>query len=156
MRVLRDAVLISAVVGYLIFAWVTLDRRSDEQRIAGLVADTVEAVNKRDLGGALRYVSRDYRGEDGLNRERLRMLAAQALRSEADFHASARIEHLAVRGEEATALVYASVEDEQGRALYARELTLSLVLEPARHALVFPVRAWRIKSVGNLGADHVF
>lgn len=156
MRLLRDVGLITAVVGYLLFAWVTLDRRGSEERIVSLVEDAVKAVNERDLGGVLRYVSRDYRDDEGFNRERIRMLLAQGMRTETKYHASARVDDITVGGDQAVLRVFVSVENDIGAVFYKRTLTLRLRQEAARHALIFPVKTWRIVSAGDLGINETF
>ncbi|MGB9618977.1 MAG: hypothetical protein ACPL7K_01035, partial [Armatimonadota bacterium] len=84
--------LIAAAYG--IYAVATLDRRADEVRIRSLIADTARAVQKRDLGGTIACLSRHYSDDRGFNYDRLRMLAAQALRTEFEYSVSAEVDSL--------------------------------------------------------------
>lgn len=150
MRVVWVVTLIAAVATYLVFAWATVDRRTDEVRIESLITDIETAVNKRDLSGTMRWVSKEYKDEDGLNRERLRMIVAQGFRVDKDYAAVGSIQELSVAGTHATAKLHALVTSESGEKLYDRYVILTLRQEPTRHALLFPAKAWRIVSVSNL------
>jgi len=156
MRTILSVSLAIALAGYVIFAWLTVDRRGDDARIRSLFADTVVAVNKRDLGGAMRWVSEEYKDENGLNHDRLRMLVAQGLRVEKDFTASGELLSLNVQGDEAKATVHALVKDESGETLYDRNLSVSLRKESGRHAWFVSTTVWRVVSVRYLDLEQLF
>ncbi len=138
---------------YAIYALATVDRRADDARIRSMIADTVTAIQNRDLGGTIACLSRHYRDDQGLNYERLRMLAAQSLRIETDYTASAEIDSLEIRADSATVELRAAVRAADTNYLYNRALTLHLRKEPTRHMGVIPTQVWRVVKVDNLGLD---
>jgi hypothetical protein len=139
---------------YGIYAVATIDRRPDEQRIRSMVQSAAESIEKRDLSGVISCVSRNYEDEAGLNYDRLRVLAAQALRDEARFTASAEIRSLKVAGEKAVVELHAVIKGADGGEVYDRDVTLLLDKEPTRHMLVAPTKVWRVVSTRNLGIDY--
>ena len=143
--------LIVAIYG--IYAFATLDRRADEVRIRSLIADTVAAIQKRDLGGTIACLSRDYKDDSGLNYDRLRVLTAQSLRVESQYTASARIDSLRIDGDRAAVGLRAAVKAVGGDYLYQRNLTLHLRKEPSRHMGIIPIKVWRVVKVDHLGLN---
>jgi hypothetical protein len=151
MRMLWSVSLAIALACYGLFAYLTLDRRSDEVKIRSLIEDTVAAIGKRDLGGTMRCVSENYRDAEELNRDRLRMLVAQAFRAEPEYTASADVRTLSVEGDSAVVFLRAVVKSRLGESIYNRELVLSFRRESGRHALIVPTKVWRVVSAQNLG-----
>ena len=143
--------LITMVIGYLVYGFVTIDRRGDADQIGSLINDEAAAIQQRDLSTAMAGISKDYKGDDGMNYDRLRLLTAQALRQETSYTASVDSPRIDVRGENATVVVHAVVKSESGGAMYDRQLTVTLRKERGIHAAVIPVSVWRIVSVKNLG-----
>jgi len=154
MRTLLSVTLAIAVACYAVFAYVTVDRRGDEAKITALIADTVNAVNKRDLGGAMRCVSENYTDEEGLNRDRLRVLVAQTFRAEPEFTATADVSKSSMQSDTATVALRAVVKTRLGESIYDRGLVLSLRKESARRALILPTEVWRVVSVEGLGLQN--
>jgi hypothetical protein len=151
MRVLWSVTLAVAVASYTLFAYVTVDRRGDEAKIKSLLDRTVVAVNKRDIGGAMRCISENYKDSENLNRDRLRVLCAQAFRAEPEFSATAEVSSSSVQGTEATVALRALVKTKNQEAIYDRRLVLTLRQESARHMWLIPTKVWRVVSVDNLG-----
>lgn len=156
MRLLFSVSLAIALACYGLFAYVTLDRRGDEAKIESVVKDTVDALNKRDLGGTLRCLSQDYKDDEGLNRDRLSVLVAQALRSQPNFIASAELVSIDLHGGRATVTLRALVMGKLGDVIYNRKLVLDFRKEDGRHALIMPTKVWRVVSVQNLGFASQF
>lgn len=156
MRMLLVIGLALSVALYGLYAYLTVDRRGDEERIRSLIENAVHALNERDLGGAMRNVSENYRDSENLNRDRLRMLAAQALRSERPFAVYADVGELSVFDDSATVKVTATVKDAVGRSIYNRDLELTLKREDARHAGLLPAKLWRVVNIQNLGIGDQF
>jgi hypothetical protein len=150
MRTAMWLALVAFVGGYLIYAAATLDRRGDEAQIRSLVGDTAAAVEKRDLDGAIRCVSADYKDDEGLTHDKLRMLVAQTLRTDSSFTVDAAISKLTVQGSAATITVRALVKSSSGGVIYDRDLILSLSKERGRHAWVWPEDVWRVTNVNGL------
>ncbi|MCX8053116.1 MAG: hypothetical protein N3B12_04860 [Armatimonadetes bacterium] len=141
--------LIVAVYGG--YALVTVDRRPDEVRIRSMIANTVTAVQNRDLGGTIACISRSYRDDQGLNFDRLRVLIAQAFRAETSYTASARVNYLKVKGDSAEVGLRAEVQELGEGLIYSRNLTLHLRSEHMRHMGIVPTKVWRVVRVDNLG-----
>lgn len=156
MRVIWSVTLAVALASYTLFAYVTVDRRGDEAKIKSLIDRTVVAVNKRDIGGAMRCVSENYKDAEGLNRDRLRVLCAQAFRSEPEFTATAEVDSSSVQATEATVSLRAFVKTRKNESVYDHRLVLTLRQEPARHMLLVPTKVWRVVSVDNLGLADQF
>lgn len=135
---------------YIIYAVATVDRRDDESQIRSMIENATVAVQKRDLSRTIGCVSEKY-NDGAMNYDRLRLVVAQALRTEANYTARSEIRSLDIDGEKATVEVFASVKPSGGGTLYERTITLSLTREPARHAFIVPTKAWRITSSSNLG-----
>lgn len=154
MRLAYWIALAALVAAYMVYAAVTVDRRSDEVRIRALIQDAAAAVEKRDLSRAMGAVSRDYRDESGLNYDRLRALAAQALREDAGYRVAASISSVSIEGESASVQMHATVRSAASEfPIYDSDLTLLLRKEPTLHARMLPTRVWRVVSIGNLGLD---
>lgn len=156
MRVLLSVGLAIALACYGLFAYLTLDRRPDQDRIESLIKDTVDAINKRDLGGTVACLSENYGDAEGMNRDRLRMIVAQAFRAQPEYVATAELGELDIRKSHATVDLHAVVKNRLGEPIYDRKLVLRLTREKARHALIFPTYAWRVRRVENLSLASQF
>lgn len=140
------------VVGFGVFAFATLDRRTDEEQVNSLFDQAADAIAKRDTGGALSLVSADYKDPSGLNCDRLRLLTAQALQSEQKFTVDYKLSNVNVSGDTATAGVDLTVRGvDPSKTIYKRLLTVTLRKEDSRHALIIPTKVWRVTSIENLG-----
>lgn len=135
------------------YGLLTVDRRSDAQQLRSLVERAATAVQKRDVGGAISCVSRSYKDTNGLNYDRLRLAAAQAMRMEEPYTAGAEIRHLTVDGRDAAIEIHAWVASRNGQPIYNRNVTLVLRKESGRHMMLIPVKVWRVVSSQNLGID---
>ena len=142
------------VVAYAACALLTVDRRSDEVVITSLINDAAAAAGDCDVGGVIYCVSKNYKDESGNNYYKLRQLAAQVMRSDVDYTVHTDIGRLRINGDRATVELYAKVaEANGGGVLYERHLTLLLRKEGGRHALIVPVKVWRVTNVENLGLE---
>ncbi len=146
--------IVALMAVYSGYAFLTVDRRGDEEQLRSLVESAATAVQDRSIGGAIGCVSRSYKDDNGLNYDRLRLLAAQAMRMEERYTARAEIRNLSIDGAKATVDIHASVIPAGGGKLYDRDVTLILRKEPARHMLVAPVKVWRVVSTKNLGLEY--
>lgn len=151
MRLIIGASLAAAFVAYGLFAYVTLDRRVDDLQIQSMVEDTVTAVNKQDLGGTIRCVSENYKDSEGLSRDRLRMIVAQAFRADPGFRVSAKIVETNVARDTAVVPVHAVIKDRLGQKIFDKTLVLQMRKEKARHMWILPTRAWRVTGITNEG-----
>lgn len=156
MRLVLVLILVLGLAVYGVVAALTVDHRSDESRIKSVVEDAVAAANRRNLSGIMRCISPNYRDEAGLSRDRLRMLIAQAMRSEGRFTASAQVNSKIVSLDSAEISLKAVVRLSNGRLLYERDIVLALRRENARHAYVIPVQVWRIADIKYHGLDMAF
>jgi hypothetical protein len=151
MRMLLSVSLALALACYGLFAYVTLDRRADDVQIKTLIADTVTAMNKRDLSGTVRCLSEKYTDQEGLNHDRLRMLVAQAFRAEPAFTAAVELSAPSIEGSDATVSLQAVVKGKMGDRIYNHKLVLHLRKESVRHMGIMPAKVWRVVGVENLG-----
>lgn len=150
MRTIIWVVLLSLALVYGVFAYITIDRRTDEAKISALIDDTAAAVQRQDFSGAIAGVSANYK-DDSLNYDRLRMLVASALNDAPKFTLRSAQGPIALDGDNATVAVQAKVLGSQGGAiLYERSLTVHLQRETGRHMLLIPVKVWRVIRVDNL------
>lgn len=150
MRIYIWMAVVVAAISYTAIAYLTVDRASDEIQIRSMISNTVAAIEKRDLGGTIACVSKNYKDSD-LNYDRLRVLVAQALRVENDYNAKAEVKSIKIDGDKAKVdLVFNVNALKGGTSMYSRNLTLHLAKENGRHALVVPVKAWRVTSVDGL------
>lgn len=149
-------ILLLAVMGYVVWALVTLDKRPDKVQISDLVYSTVDAVRNRDLEGTVACISRRYRDDEGFNYDRLKLTAAEALRIERPFDVAARIVSIRITGLHAVLKIDARARFLDEDLVYRRSLTVHLNKERARHAGVIPIRVWRIVRIEGLGLDSVY
>jgi len=154
MRNVIGLVVAVLVLGYVVFAWATVDRRGDEVRIAAMIQRAARAVQARQVGTIISCVSQDYRDDSELNRDGLRLLLTQALWDEPRYKCRARIEKLTVTGDTAEAQVHATVTSlDSGDTIYNRTVTLLFLREDGRHALIMPVKIWRAIGSRNAALD---
>lgn len=153
MRAVVWIVTLAAFAAYGLYAFATLDRRGDDEVLRGIILDAARAAENRDVGGIMESVSTDYKDSAGLNHDQIRMLAAQAVRSDVQFKMNADIDSLSISRDSAKAQVHVTALNPYGGRLYDRDLTIKFVREPARHMLVIPTRAWRVKSIDNHGLN---
>lgn len=144
------------VAVYAVYAFVTVDRRSDEVVIRSIITDASSAAGNRNAGGVVTCLSRDYRDDAGNSYLRLRQFVAQAMKAQIDYSVQTNIGEVNVEGSQAT--VDVAVKVTQARSadpLYERLLTVHFSKEPGRHALVVPVKVWRVTTVDNLGLERL-
>lgn len=154
MRKITFIILIALVAAYGAYALVTLDRRSDEEKVSALVANGTEAIQTRDLSAAMSCISKNYEDEAGMNYERLRTVIAQALQTETDYTVYTSTKDVKQNGDKVIVDVHVDVKSKKdGSKMYNRDLTISMQKESARHALILPVKVWRVTSFTNLGLD---
>ena len=151
MRIYVWIALLAVVISGVIIAFVTVDRSSDEAQIRTMVRNCVSSINKRDLGGTIACVSRNYKDSSDIDYDHLRMLVAQALHVETDYTADAKIKSLNITGGKAEMDLHLAVMPVKGGSpMYERDLTLHLAKEDARHMWIIPVKVWRVASIDGL------
>jgi hypothetical protein len=154
MRIYIWLALLAVAISGVITAYMTVDKSSDETQIRSMVRNTLSSIDKRDLGGTIACVSRNYKDPSDTRYDRLRMLIAQALRVETDYTADAKINSLSINGDKATMNVHFTViRIKDGIPMYERNLTVCLTNENARHAWIIPVRVWRVTAVDGLALE---
>lgn len=152
MRAIIWITIATLAAGYGLFAYLTLDRRGDEEQLSSIFARTAQAAEKRDLSGTIACVSAKYKDADGLNHDRLRMLTAQALQTEQKFTVDYTLKSTKILGDVATVEVALKVKGADGvSTIYNRDLTVVFTKESGRHALIMPASYWRVTSVDGLG-----
>ena len=144
-------IIAALIAGYLAAAFLTVDRSSDEQRIAKVISQGAAAAQNRDLSGLLTLVSKHYTDESGLNYDRMRILIAKAMREESEYYVVVSNETIKAAGDNATVNLRVELKRTDGDLFYERNLTLTLVKESATHMLIAPTTAWRVVASRNLG-----
>ncbi len=150
---MRTAMLIVAlaiVVIYVATAMLTVDRQSDQAQIDTLIAQGVTATQNRNLSDLVSCVSRDYKDDSGLNYDRLRVVLAQAFKSETNYTVTTSKQTTDMDGDKATVTLHVILKN-PGGVFYDRDLTILLAKEDARHMLIVPTKAWRVVGSKNLG-----
>lgn len=154
MRAVIWIAVVTVAAVYALLAYLTLDRRSDREQLDSLFAHTAQSVQKRDLGGTISAVSKDYRDADGLNHDRLRMLTAQALQTDQEFTVNYTIDKTEITGDRATVDVSLRIDGTDTTVLYNRDLKVVLTREPGMHGIIIPTRYWRVTSIEGLGLSY--
>lgn len=151
-KIIVLVLIVIAVFG--IFAFAAFGHRSDAGQIRSIVQNTAASVERHDVKGVLSYVSKDYRDEYGLKYDNLKMLVAQVLRDEKTFTAKAQVTNIKTYGDAAKINVQVTVNDSDGRAVYNRNIYVSLKKEDGRGLLFIPRKEWKIVSADNLGLEN--
>jgi hypothetical protein len=153
-KIILLAVLVMAL-GYVVFAWATVDRRSDAMRISSMIQAAARAVPRRDLNTIISCLSSHYTDDQGLNYDTLRMFLARALwDKDQRYKCQVRIQKLTITGDNAEAEIHATVTSiNSGDKVYDRTLTLVFMLEKGRHAVIWPIRIWRVTGSRNAALD---
>lgn len=157
MKIIRTIIWITASIiaaAYLVFAFATVDCRDDQTRISDLISQSARALEKRDLGGAICYVSESYKDPSGTNYNQLRSILAQALRTEQNYYLNYTVKEIRIVGDTADISLAIAVRSVNNHCLlYKRDLNITLTKENGRHALILPATFWRVTSIDNLGLD---
>lgn len=123
---------------------------TEEERIRTVVFDAQEAVNNRQAGRLLSFVSEKYEDSLGNNKRSLTRLVVSALRSTEQYAVMVEIRQLDLRDESAT--VSLDVRLWMGEGLSTRTSEFPLNLSLAREG-----RHWRIiRAEGYLTAQDTY
>ncbi|MCX6346056.1 MAG: hypothetical protein NT018_13450 [Armatimonadetes bacterium] len=141
-------------LGYVIFAYLTVDRRDDQAKIKALFSQAAAAIQKRDLDGAISCVSKNYKDPAGMKYDNLRAITAQALRTEQDYKVEYVQEKTIIADNAATASIKLNIIDNKGGGIiYKRDLTVYLAKEKGWHGLIIPTHYWRVTNIDGLGLN---
>lgn len=145
------AVVVILAAGYV---FLTNDRRPDEIRISSLIDDVTKAANARNLSVCMSAVSSDFKTESDINKDRLRMLVAQAFRSEPNFKMQTSLKNLIINGNTAQAVVYVDIRGwSEGSDSYRKDVNVTLKKESNKRLLIFPSNSWRVTKLDTLVVD---
>jgi hypothetical protein len=132
---------------------------SDPEQIRALLDRGESAVERREIGEAMRLVSADYRDGNGFTRDALRIMVGRALRDaqSVDVSIPERSVKIQVDPDEQHATLTCDVSvrlAERAAGTVARDahLTFRLRKEPTRIFGVFPSREWRVTRADGYGA----
>lgn len=124
---------------------------ADPVRVTHTVREMASAVEKRDVRELMAHVSASYKDAMGFDRNRLRLLAADALRETERLSVSVDVTKVDLRGDLATVELTASVAGTLKGGAELPEMTQPLrffmAKEPARRLWVLPTTAWRVTGV---------
>ena len=153
MRTAIGLAILVMIVVYVVVAFATVDRGTDQAQIAAVMARGIAATQSRDLSSLISCVSSNYSDEAGLNFDRLRIVLAQAMRNETNYTITTSRQTTRIDGDRATVDLHVALKHPGGDAFYDRDLTIVLAKESTLHMLVAPVKAWRVIGSKNLGLD---
>ncbi len=149
---IKWALPLAAILAFAIYAFATVDRSSDQAKIIEIIEKGAEAARNKSAGDMMRFVAEDYKDENGLRKDQLRVLMIQALRAEEDFDLHLKIDDIRISGDKATAIIDAKVVGNEADAtLYNRRVTLELEKRSSMHMLIIPDSRWSVVSSYNLG-----
>lgn len=146
------------VIACLMFLALFMESRRplppDSIQIRDVLSGVQQAVEKRRLGEAMSFVSRDYTDDTGTNYNGLMKLGREAFRSSGKYDVSMSDQEISVSGDKAEAklnarvrLIY-TVDDYD--ILFDEQLTLYFSREKVRRWVVLPGYRWRISGVDGL------
>jgi hypothetical protein len=149
--------LLSIVVIALAFGYLAANRSqgSDNDQIIALIEQGRHAVETKSVDSAMSCISKNYDGEAGLNRDKLRLLIADAFRnSEAKFEVSVDTPVIEMQGKDkarADANVIISASNSGAKQdIFSGRIGLFLTRERTRKYFIFPTREWRVTGIGGL------
>jgi|GEM_PF-4556191 len=135
----------------LAYGFITTDRRSDDARVTEVITKIVSGGNARNLSQCLANVSDDFKTESDINKDRLRLLVAQAFRSETHFQIVSTLKSLTVNGDEAQAVVNVVIKGwDEGNGTYQRDVNVKFKKESSRRMLVLPSNNWKVTYIDSL------
>lgn len=147
-------VLAAAVVAFMIYAYATTDKRTDEQLVAAFVKEGEEAVNDRDFSKVMDMVSEDFKADD-MNKARFRVLVAQAFRGDSNLSVEATPISTVIRGDTANLKVKVSaIQWNLQSTPVEREISVTLAKETGKRLLLLPTVKWRCTGTDSLVLDH--
>lgn len=154
MRIILTITTLAILTAYAIYGFATVERRSDEAQIQGLFVNAADAVQKRNLNGALSCLSKDYKDDQGRNYDAIRLLAVNIMKNgEVNYTVDAKPGKVVVSGDEATLQARVKAKGTKSEFEYEREMTLHLTRENGRHAWFLPAKVWRVTNIENLGIN---
>lgn len=129
--------------------------RSDQEQIQAVLTEGERAVEEKDLSAIMQYVSKDYKDDLGLNRDRMRLLIAQTFREHGPIYVALNNVSIQPQGETATVSATVTIEA-QGKesnetSSNTYPMTLQFRKEPGYRFLVIPTEYWRVVSAGGSG-----
>jgi hypothetical protein len=155
MKTMIPLLMIAAILGYF-FATHPKRALTDQEQIQAALAEGERAAEDHDIPALLGLVSKDYKDDAGLNREKLRLLLADAFRNQSETWVTLNDEKIDARDDEANVSVFVTLE---GRARDSGAswrndypLTLHFKKEPGISFLVFPTKRWRVVSAEGIGS----
>lgn len=155
---LRTIVLVILILSGLVYgicAFATIDRRNDEKQIRSLIENASASIQNRNLSGTIRCVSYEYKDDEGINYDRLRVFVVQALRTEIKYTITTNIKSININDKDATVDLHVLIKPaSDSESLYNRDITLDFHKERGRHAMLIPVDVWRIRNAKNLGVAN--
>ncbi len=154
MRAIIWITVVIIALGYVVFAYVTVDRKDDQAQITALFAQAASSIQKRDLDGAISCVSKNYKDKAGMKYDNLRAVTAQALRTEQDFKVNYTLDKTTIANNTATAKVNLNIVDKKtGATIFMRDLTVYLAKEKGWHGLIIPTHYWKVTDIDSLGVN---
>ena len=131
--------------------------RSDTEQIQAILTEGERAVEEKDLSAIMRHVSKEYKDDLGLNRDRLRLLIGQTFREHGPLYVTLNSVSIQPQGETASVSAAVTVEaqdkETQQTSSNTFPMTFQLKKEPGYRFLVFPTSYWRVVSAGGSGIE---
>jgi len=146
------AIVLLLAAGFLWLLW-PLPKPPDKEQIQAILKAGKRAVEKKDVQGCLKYVSREYSDDLGFRFDQLRFSLAQAFRNDISYDVVFNDIQIQVQGDTATAdlnLTIVAHGPSRPSETHSGSLTLTFAREKARRYLILPDYAWRVTKASGL------
>lgn len=145
------AVIIALALGYFM---VNRDKGPDENQIVMLIERGRQAIEKKSIDTAASCISKNYADESGMKYDQLRMIIADAFRSNDKYEVTVDTPIVKMDGaDKALAnahVVITTVQDGERAEAFSGDVSLFLTKESVRKYLIFPTHEWKITGIGGI------
>lgn len=138
------------VVGYMA---ANRDQGSDEEQILAVIERGRQAIERKSLDSAISCISNDFSGDGLLNRDRLRMLAAEAFRENRSYQVEVdtpRVEIGRDRARAGTHVLVTATGETGTERVFSGDVVLHMAKERVRRYLIFPAREWKVTGMEGI------
>lgn len=136
------------------FFAVNRDKGTDEGQIVGLIECGRQAVEQKSVDAAASCISKSYADESGMKYDQLRVLIADAFRSENKYEVTVDTPIIEMDGTDKAhakaRVTVTTVHNGAGAEVFSGDVAFFLTKENVRKYLIFPTREWRVTGIGGI------